>query len=497
MSFFILAMGMTVAAGAPIYKEYNVNKRMNETNAAVANAQAALTAFYQQNGYYPCPAPRNVAVDHAGFGASVDCSQPAVPPGTVSAQGRVINGTPWKVRIGTLPVRTLGLPDKAVMDGWGHLLTYAVTENYTLPPVPSQQKDLLHGAITIVDSNNNSVTTNNGVAVYVVVAAGEDGRGAYNINGQQPVACPASGLVAENCNDDATFRATTLQSMNGQQSFTNLLAYGADPCNLTGGGGNNIGNVTFFVDNSGSMATRDVTTTGGPNISRMQAVHQALTTVIPSLITQKSQNDPTNLVGVANFSTYCAGIATSCNGNVNNGGCPVPHNPPTLADTQCLYNGANNSVGYSTSDISGALSGSTSANIASGTYQTVSNNLVNKVNAMQPTGDTPLYTSMVDTVTAMQNGQPNKPNLLVVVSDGGDNTSNISNTTMINTLATKYPNLKVDFVFVGGKQDCASCVQAAIFGKTPQGNQLKGNFIAVQNSQKILDGLQGAVNSCP
>ncbi len=238
LCLFVVASGLILAGATPVYSVYLDNKHLDTTNTSIAQVQSALDTFYLKNGRYPCPAPRNAKIDGANslgnkFGVEqTNCSiagGTVAGDGTVSTTGRTIAGTPWKIRIGTVPVRTLGLPDSADIDGWGHLLTYAVTAPYAVAALAP--KDMLHGAISVVDSKGNPVTAVPGTAVYVVSGANPDGSGAYNMNGVAPLACSSgsSPLEVNRCNAQGTsalpFISTMLQPGQGTRLVTNVIAF--------------------------------------------------------------------------------------------------------------------------------------------------------------------------------------------------------------------------------------------------------------------------------
>jgi hypothetical protein len=283
LSFFIAVSGLLVATGSPFYKVYENHKHTDVTNATLTQVKTALNTYYQKNGYLPCPAPRNVAYDKPNFGMAWPGTSPShcsitggaqASDGTADASGRVVNpasGTNWPIRIGAVPVRTLGLPDTAAIDSWGNLLTYAVTEQYAVPA--SAPKDMLHGAITITDSKGNSVTASPGIAVFAVVAAGANSVGAWRPEtGTQPVSCPYSSpagsyniasLATSNCNDHGKFIATTLMSNSGTHLFTNMIAFQADTqaCSPQTTASYIPNSVTFLLSTNGTMATGDIPTT--------------------------------------------------------------------------------------------------------------------------------------------------------------------------------------------------------------------------------------------
>jgi len=228
---FMVASGLMIAAGAPIYTLYENHKHLDTTNTNLTQAQSALDAYFMKNGRYPCPAPRTIGVDKAGYGQEVaGCLAAAISPtGSMGGTWRAVNAAvnpKTAIRIGALPVRTLGLPDAADSDGWGHRIVYAITEPYAV--ASAQPKDMNSGAIVVEDSKGNNATNTANNVVYAVVAPGADEHGAYNSNGVQMAgACPTTPANLA-CADTGVFASTTLTSnAGGASTFTNIAAYRA------------------------------------------------------------------------------------------------------------------------------------------------------------------------------------------------------------------------------------------------------------------------------
>lgn len=240
---FLIALGVMIIPATAIYNQYRDRQRLDITNANMAQVQSALDTFYLNKGFFPCPAPRNVPVDNADFGKAVTGCGTGTPAGTASAPSTrtvtVPTGTPTPppiagVSIGALPVRTLGLPDNMSLDGWNHLLVYAVTKDYTT--LATSHKNLLYGGISVVDSAGNTATAYPSVGVYIVATSNPDGSGAYRMTGTLEAPCPATGLAAINCNDDSTFLSTLLLPSTSWHPPAPAFTMKADACADPAGG---------------------------------------------------------------------------------------------------------------------------------------------------------------------------------------------------------------------------------------------------------------------
>ncbi len=208
--------GILLASASSMLLSYTKKVQISTTESRITAIQEAMQLFLNLNGRYPCPATTTAAVDTAGFGVEN-------PIGGTSCAGATATGrNSMPVVFGSVPVRTLNLPDDFIMDAWGGRFTYAVTKQQA--ETGTYRSEL--GAIRVIDSSGGNVTQpdssrvpNNtwgpGTAHYVIVSHGKNNTGAFSINGVQIAACVPAALEGENCNNDATFRSTLLTSNAG------------------------------------------------------------------------------------------------------------------------------------------------------------------------------------------------------------------------------------------------------------------------------------------
>ena len=554
VALFMLACGLMLAAGSPIYQAYLNQKNITTTTNNVALAQQALTTFYQMNGRLPCPAARNAPLDSANslgfvFGQEVSGASACkdngagaggaqAGDGTVSVAGRVLPGgsNNWMVRIGALPVRSLGLPDSVAYDAWGHLMNYAVTELYASTTIGTPPKDLLHGAVTLYDSAGNNITdpkngpTGYGMAVFAVVAPGPNGQGYYTAAGAQQGSCPTSGLAHQNCSDTGKF-VTTMQtsysSGSNALSFTNTVAYKAFTCTAGhgGSGGGNFINLTFLIDTSETMeGTGDNVVMNGHVVSADSAAKGVLETLVPQVVSYQSANNPTGVLAVGSLNLYCnssvsgqskcatnqaheqsAAVAAGMSSSITMHPSTLPSTTaPTSTDADKLFSGFTVAdVGDGLSNASTATFPSSPANIPAADYTAANTTLTAQMNGIfnaAATGiGTPLYQDTVSIAAGMNASQDAaKPNEIVIFTDGLDNDSNITNVQMITDITTNFPNTRIFFVYVGDASG-ASAVQNAYFGTAgTNGKKLQGTFVPIQDYNGILGALQNEIlPSCP
>lgn len=183
--------------------------------------QNALLAFYNANGYLPCPASRTEAYSSANYGVSTNCF-------TTSATGTIDtdSGTGANsVRIGVIPSRSLGLMDADLLDEYGNRYTYAVLKDLTKSQAIFNNYINTAQNLVVNDSNNNMLNQSGDVLAFVIVSNGENGFGAYNTNGVLVSTCSGSSKDVENCNDDKIFREQFKNFESGPNYFDDSLRW--------------------------------------------------------------------------------------------------------------------------------------------------------------------------------------------------------------------------------------------------------------------------------
>jgi prepilin-type N-terminal cleavage/methylation domain-containing protein len=218
----LIISGLLLTAGLRAFNIYLRQQQVSETKSNIAAIQEALDGYAQANGHYPCPAPIDAAPDTAGYAAATNCAA-AAGSGIAEVTGR--GGR--KVRIGAIPVRTLGLSDSYMTDGWSRRYTYAVTQKLaTSTPATFDNAD---GGITIRDAAGNAVV--NGTAHYALISHGPDGKGAYAAEGGLFMPCNAEpGQDQANCdNASAAFVVTASRATAaGNGHYDDFAAYGTN-----------------------------------------------------------------------------------------------------------------------------------------------------------------------------------------------------------------------------------------------------------------------------
>lgn len=218
----IIIAGLFVAAGARLYMVQIESKRHEVLEQSFRNIQAALTDYLDENGFYPCPAPRDAQPDTAAYGRATDCADISIAPGNCGGGVCVSADHGRRVRIGAVPIRDLGLSVGDYADPYGRQIAYAVTEQLAI------NVDLFdgNGDIDVVDGGGNSVLSTLASAHFVLFSHGRDGNGAYTVTGvENGRPCDTGAQDNENCDLDATFRSTEFSITDGAERFDDKIRH--------------------------------------------------------------------------------------------------------------------------------------------------------------------------------------------------------------------------------------------------------------------------------
>ena len=248
MAMVIMILGFIIAAFTPMYKVYLDDKAARETQADIDNLSAAIGSFRSMNGRYPCPASLvaqrgddaygrencsnlNTAVavgscDIAASGTGI-CRERAIPTRLVDYRDPYAVGNPQLnnvspiVRVGAVPFRELGIPEKAAYDGYENRIQYAVTENLMNDVTFTQEA----GGIDIVnnDTPQASIVAPAGSAHFLILSLGKNANGAFDkFGGRQP--CVA-GLENINCDVGRSQYRLMPHSNAGASRFDDVMTY--------------------------------------------------------------------------------------------------------------------------------------------------------------------------------------------------------------------------------------------------------------------------------
>lgn len=233
-AIIVVILGLMAAAAAAQYRIYLRNAYIKTNAERQEIIRSAIRNFYADHGRLPCAARNDLTPNDANFGRELTGA--ACTAGT-TGNTKIVAGQAGglgNVRIGSVPVRTLGIDDTFIMNGSGYRFFYAVTVNLTTgtTAVPA---DLTKGTIDVCSGasatcvGTNSVLTTTSVpapagncaglpytppiapnapryAVYLVIDPGRSGIGAYTLNGVAVPGGCTGGKDAWNCGSTSIFR---------------------------------------------------------------------------------------------------------------------------------------------------------------------------------------------------------------------------------------------------------------------------------------------------
>jgi len=441
VALMLVVLGTFIVAGNRIHEQWHALDVRTTTEDRLQQIDQALQAYFTEHGRYPCVAPLDAPLDSAGFGFEVsnDCTL-ADNSGTFRAAGR--GGR--TVRTGAVPVRTLGLPDEYIADGWGHRYTYAITEVYAKEGSPVTNSDM--GAITINDAGGNNASSEVGNLAYLLLTKGMDDRGAYDLNGSLLLACDTASKAGVNCSGGSSFKNTVARSYtNDQNQFTHKALYRSvslpNPCQekITTSGARPK-DVAYLVDTSGSMAEDGGCPPSlGAACSRIDVARWAMRKVIPSRLEQNKQEKDED-----HGDTLLTGF-------VLHGAAPTVENTYLALGNPKIEN---------------------------------LNDAETVIDQMCPNGNTPLGVHLEALADKLGDGTEKRPNAIMVVSDGLSNAGK-DPVQAAKDIHAKYPHLQITILDVVGNPSLSSV--AEITG---------GKYYLSTNGDKLLDDLFKAVGLC-
>lgn len=244
LAILMVIAGLLVSSALSTFDTYQKRTALNSTIEKRNNIEIALGRFVADNGRLPCPADPALPVTDANSGVE-NCrpggiAYPTLSPAGCEGHCRIegarknfsgLNGVPEtpglsrdRVLRGVIPYKTLGLALWESYDGWGTMMTYAVTEllssSFLLspddpPPWGRINYDKSLGALDIAlwdpDTETDEPAPNPETDLiyswpFVLVSHGPDRRGGWTVNGSVAIPCAGQGRDLPNCDpESATF----------------------------------------------------------------------------------------------------------------------------------------------------------------------------------------------------------------------------------------------------------------------------------------------------
>ncbi|NCY25574.1 MAG: hypothetical protein EBX37_12185, partial [Alphaproteobacteria bacterium] len=247
LSVLLAVSGVLLAAYLPGRDAGDFNSKVLATLYKLDKIEAAMQGFMAKNGYRPCPANGIYDVNHTFFGREAGASTTSTPVGGCiggipAAPMGPDNGTSH-VFMGTIPTKTLDLPDDYAYDAWGRRFTYLVdgrvTDNKMCYDMTTAQTP---GAIAVQwkDPSGTVIETEN--TFYAYISHGADGHGAWppqgstvagriNRNSLDPDTLTNAGVDSSFVYNTAIFSATKVKK-DRTSTFDDLVYYHKDTRNV-------------------------------------------------------------------------------------------------------------------------------------------------------------------------------------------------------------------------------------------------------------------------
>jgi hypothetical protein len=230
-----LIIALFIAGGISYYDFSNEENKYQVLDKQLDRIEDAITDFVRHNGRLPYPSGRSTLMTDINFGKERSTLEDGIIETTKASR---------TATHGVVPVRTLGLPDKDMLDPWGRRIAYiipkelAIDLSYNFPVFTGGDFNAADtDPLVIRDSNNNFLhrrnyfTRNTGgndpqVISYILLSYGQKGRGGYNRGGISSSACPAITVIEnQNCNDDAFFTVAPFNLASGNSYFDDVLRW--------------------------------------------------------------------------------------------------------------------------------------------------------------------------------------------------------------------------------------------------------------------------------
>jgi hypothetical protein len=142
VSILLTVAALVFVSVLPGQEAGDVNQKTANNTKKLERVEEAMRSFMAAKSRRPCPADGQYAENTANFGKEAaqpgNCTggTPAAPMGPDAGTGYVVAGT--------IPTRSLGLPDEYAYDEFGRRFTYVVDSRYLFSGFAGHQ---LHGRV--------------------------------------------------------------------------------------------------------------------------------------------------------------------------------------------------------------------------------------------------------------------------------------------------------------------------------------------------------------
>ncbi len=241
------------------YKIYQAQRAVTVTEENMTAVQEALGAYVAITNKYPIPAHYGLTEGDAAYGKEgTNIGTCANATDAVGKTCRAATGVPAgkNVLTGMVPFAELNLTPQMVRDGYGRMLTYAVSADLTATNgadpvlvgsdlvynhhvcVEYQNIDVAGNFSTVSCAVNADPLLNNPPRAIALVSHGKDGIGAWLPSGRQFQACGAlaDGSQNNNCNFGGRFTQATATTVRVMHDTGNTVNEGRRPAIMSATG---------------------------------------------------------------------------------------------------------------------------------------------------------------------------------------------------------------------------------------------------------------------
>ncbi|NBO19986.1 MAG: hypothetical protein EBV03_12345, partial [Proteobacteria bacterium] len=212
----MVIIAVVAASGLAVGKATLESAQVANTNNRMNVIETALLAYRRANDRLPCPGNATILPSDPDYG--MQAANPGSCNGGTPARNFEFTTGGQTVVEGSVPVRSLNLPDEYMYDGWGHKFVYSVWA-----PATGMKAFINYGiapncGLMTVRNAVGAARTNRGL--YTLLSMGNNGHGAYNIAGQKLSFASVNADEAINCHCNSAGSDTGYLGTYVQKDYT-------------------------------------------------------------------------------------------------------------------------------------------------------------------------------------------------------------------------------------------------------------------------------------
>ena len=183
----VMLVILSFAAVSMVVANQDVQKlgKVKSTEATIKKVNKALLKYAKKFGAFPCPSVPFLLMNDGALGFAAnnpgDCDNAGTDEGIITSS----DGSSYR---GAVPIRTLGLKDEDMFDGWNRRLIYVVSKNVTLSTTYAEKSNLILLSDFSSGSSNseswysvNPTYTKRANVPFILMSAGENGFGSFKM----------------------------------------------------------------------------------------------------------------------------------------------------------------------------------------------------------------------------------------------------------------------------------------------------------------------------